>query len=98
MDCRIGCAETALGALEYIHGPEGLRTGKRWSSVKGMSEAQIPDLVEASDDLYGMPDQETLDAVNRGIRAAEEGRFVSSEEARRRVDEWISKLATPNLR
>jgi predicted transcriptional regulator len=50
-----------------------------------MSEAQIPDLVETPDDLYGMPDQETLDAVNRGIRAAEEGRFVSSEEARRHV-------------
>lgn len=66
--------------------------------MEGMSEAHIPDLVEPSDDLYGMPDQETLDAIDRGIGAAEEGRFVTSEEARRRVDEWISKLSTRNPR
>jgi len=59
-----------------------------------MSEAQIPEVFEAPDDLYGMPDQETLDAVNRGIRAAEEGRFVTSEEARRLVDKWIAEFAT----
>jgi predicted transcriptional regulator len=38
-------------------------------------------------------DQETLDAIDRGIRDAKAGRFVTSEEARRLVDKWIAELA-----
>jgi len=72
--------------------------GYRWGSVKGMSEAHIPDVFEAPYDPYEPEDQETLDAIDRGIRAAEEGRFVTSEEARRLVAEWISKLSTRNPR
>ena len=75
-----------------------MRTGRRWSSVEVMSEAHIPDVFEAPYDPYEPEDQETLDAIDRGIRAAEEGRFVTSEEARRLVAEWISKLSTRNPR
>ena len=75
-----------------------MRVRDRGSSVMSMSEAQIPDGFEAPYDPYEPEDQETLDAIDRGIRAAAEGRFVSSEEARRRVDEWISQLATRNPR
>jgi predicted transcriptional regulator len=48
-----------------------------------MSEAWIPE----------SEDQETLDAIDRGIRDAKAGRFVMSEEARRLVAQWIAELA-----
>lgn len=57
--------------------------GYRWGSVILMSEAWIPE----------SEDQETLDAIDRGIRDAKAGRFVMSEEARRLVAQWIAELA-----
>ena len=43
-------------------------------------------------------DEATLAAIDRGIRAAEEGRVVSAEDARRRVQTWFSKSCTPKTR
>lgn len=43
-------------------------------------------------------DQKTLDAINRSIRAADEGRLVSSEEVRKLIPQWIPKFSTPNQR
>ena len=39
-------------------------------------------------------DEATLAAIDAGIRDVKAGRFVSSEEARRLVDQWITELST----
>jgi predicted transcriptional regulator len=36
-------------------------------------------------------DEQTLRAIDRAVKAADEGRVVSLEEARRRVQEWSTK-------
>jgi len=37
-------------------------------------------------------DAETLAAIDRGIKDADEGRTVSIEEVRQRIPQWISKF------
>jgi predicted transcriptional regulator len=40
-------------------------------------------------------DEETLAAIDRGIKAADEGRVVPLEEVRRRMQEWHTKSSSP---
>jgi hypothetical protein len=41
------------------------------------------------------PDAETLPAIDRGIRDADEGRTVSLDDARKLIPQWISKWSGP---
>ena len=61
-----------------------------------MAEANPTDPFVSTDEVE--VDQETLSAIDRGIRAADEGRVVSSEEVRRLIPQWIAKFSTPNQR
>jgi hypothetical protein len=56
----------------------------------GMQDLQLQ--VPATDEVEG--DAATLAAIDRGVKAADEGRTVSLEEARNMIPKWISK--SPN--
>jgi predicted transcriptional regulator len=43
-------------------------------------------------------DDATLAAIDRGIQDADEGRVVSADEARQRVQQWFSKSSIPKKR
>jgi predicted transcriptional regulator len=43
-------------------------------------------------------DEETLAAIERGIRAADEGRTVPIDEVRKMIPTWISKFDSRNRR
>ena len=43
-------------------------------------------------------DEATLAAVDRGIKAADEGRVVSAEDVRLRMREWLTKPSSPKTR
>jgi len=43
-------------------------------------------------------DEETLAAIDRGLKAAEEGRSVPLDEAREMIPRWISKSESRNRR
>ena len=43
-------------------------------------------------------DPETLAAIDRGIQAADEGRTISIEEARKAIPQWITKFESQKPR
>lgn len=43
-------------------------------------------------------DEETLAAIDRGIEAADAGRTVALDEARKMIPEWVSRYESQNRR
>ena len=60
----------------------------------GMAEFKLDHPVPMTEE----EDEATLAAIDRGIKGADEGRVVSAEEARQRVQQWLSKSSTPKKR
>ncbi|MBI4458804.1 MAG: hypothetical protein HY648_01940 [Acidobacteria bacterium] len=60
-----------------------------------MADAKAIDPLVSSEQEIEV-DAETAAAIERGIRAADEGRVVPSEEVRKLIPQWISKSSTPN--
>ena len=56
-----------------------------------------PDLMVSTGDEIEV-DAETGAAIERGIRAAEQGRVFPSEEVRKLIPRWISKFSTMRQR
>lgn len=57
----------------------------------------IPDLNQ-SISFTEEEDEETLAAIDRGIKDTDEGRTVSSDDVRKMIPEWISKFDSRNRR
>ena len=55
----------------------------------------IDPLVSAEEEVE--VDAETAAAIERGLREANEGRVVSSDEARKQVSKWISMFSAPKV-
>ncbi len=47
-----------------------------------------------SDHLLDEEDEYTLAAIDRGLKAADEGRLIPAEEVQRRVEKWLTESST----
>ena len=63
-----------------------------------MSDLKRIDPFVCTDERVDDEDEATLAAIDAGIRDADAGRFVSSEEARRLVKQWAFALSTRHPR
>jgi predicted transcriptional regulator len=59
-----------------------------------MAETQTDPMVSSGE--YVEVDGEAAAGIERGIRAADQGQLVSSDEVRKLVLQWISKFSTQN--
>lgn len=64
---------------------------------RGVAEVKKQDFNESSS-ILDEEDEATLAAIDRGIKAADEGRVVPIAEVRRRMNQWITKSSSPKTR
>jgi len=63
-----------------------------------MGEAKKLDFGADSTSILDEEDEATLAAIDRGIKAADEGRVVPLEEVRRRMEQWATRSSSPKTR
>jgi hypothetical protein len=66
----------------------------RTMSETGQLDPLVANNLTSSNEEFVL-DEETATAVDAGIRAADEGRLIASDEVRRLVKVWISRSSTP---
>ena len=59
-----------------------------------MSMAEAREFDDAAS-ILGEEDEATLAAIDRGVKAADEGRVVPLDEARKRMDRWLTGSSLP---
>jgi predicted transcriptional regulator len=62
-----------------------------------MGKAKKVDFDEAAP-VLDEEDEATLAAIDRGIKAADEGRVVPMEEVRRQMKMWLTRSSSPKTR
>jgi predicted transcriptional regulator len=62
-----------------------------------MAEAKNED-IDQSVPVLNEEDDSTLAAIDRGILSADQGRLVSLEDARQRMNRWLTKSSSPKTR
>jgi len=63
-----------------------------------MGEAKKLDFGADSTPILDEEDEATLAAIDRGIKAADEGRVVPLEEVRRQMEQWAARSSSPKTR
>jgi hypothetical protein len=71
--------------------------GKRQCYCGGMAEVKKLDFNEPAP-ILEEEDEATLVAIDRGIKAADEGRLVTAEEVRQRMQKWLTESSSPKTR
>ncbi len=64
---------------------------------KSMAEVKKQDFCEPAP-ILDEEDEATLAAIDRGIKAADEGRFLPLGEIRQRMHQWLTKSSSPKTR
>jgi predicted transcriptional regulator len=59
-----------------------------------MAEAKKIDFNDPAP-IFDVEDEETLAAIDRGIKSVDEGRVFTMEEARERMRQWFIKSSSP---
>ena len=62
-----------------------------------MGDPKSFDLTEAPP-VSDEEDEATLAAIDRGVKAADEGRVMPLEEVRQRMEQWLTKSSSPKTR
>jgi predicted transcriptional regulator len=62
-----------------------------------MKQIKKPDFDEPAP-ILDQEDETTLAAIDRGIKAADEGRVLPIEGVRERMKQWLSKSSSPKTR
>ena len=75
-----------------------LRPGTIQATVRCMGEVKKLDFDADSTPILDEEDEATLAAIDRGIKAADEGRLVPLQEVRRRMEQWATKSSSPKMR
>jgi len=70
--------------------------GNRGVTLGLVAKAQTDPMVPGGEEVE--VDMRAAAAIERGIRAADQGQVISSEEVRKLVPQWISKFSTQNQR
>ena len=60
-----------------------------------MGELEKLDFDDDSTSILDEEDDATLAAIDRGIKAADEGRVVPLEDVRERMQQWATKSSSP---
>jgi len=55
-------------------------------------------IFDDSDHLLDQEDEQTLAAIDRAVKSADEGRLVTAEEAWQWLERWSTKSSTPKTR
>ena len=63
-----------------------------------MGEVKKPDFENDSAPILEEEDEATLAAIDRGIKAADQGRVVPLQEARQRMQQWATKSSSLKTR
>ena len=87
-------------SVELVYTQEGVfwvLRNREWYSL-GMGDEKKLNFDDDGARVLEEEDEKTLAAIDRGIKAADEGRVVPLEEVRQRMKQWATEFSSPKKR